>query len=123
MAQALGPGGESVPGGGLADGEADLLYKDEEGAGPERGAVNFARRPQIVSCENKQKTVGDQRRNEGFSLDESERPSGDGGDRDTDGGNDDDAFVGGGIEAGAESEKDQHGEDEHVRHRNHVKGL
>ena len=97
MAQALGPGGKSVPGGGLADGEAYLLYEDEEGAGPERCAVNFARGPQIVSCKNEQKTVGDQRRNERFPLYEGEGPTGDGGDRDADGGNDDDAFVRGGV--------------------------
>ena len=41
-AQSLRPSCEGVPGGGLADGGAYLLYDDQEGAGPNGGAMSFA---------------------------------------------------------------------------------
>ena len=49
----LYPGGEGVPGCGFGDGDADLLDKDEEGAGPEGGTMNLARRPEVVGDEKK----------------------------------------------------------------------
>src|SRR5579859_4457123 len=39
--------GERVPGRGVADRQADLLNKDQEGARPKRRPMNFARGPQI----------------------------------------------------------------------------
>ena len=112
-----------MPDGGLTDGEAYLLDKDKEDAGPDCGAVNFARGPEIVSHQNEKKAVGEQRRYQRFSVDHREGPARDGGDHDADGGDEDDAFVRGRIETSAERGKDKHGEDEHVGHGDYVEGL
>ena len=56
-------------------------------------------------------------------MDHGEGPAGDGGNHDSNGGDEDDAFVSGRIEAGAERGKDKHGEDEHIRHGNDVESL
>ena len=57
----LGPTGEGVPGGSLADGYPDLLHEDEKDAGPDCDTMHFSRRPQVVGHEHEQKCVGDER--------------------------------------------------------------
>jgi len=122
-AQRLRPSCEGVPCGGLADGEAYLLHDDEEGAGPNGGAMNFARGPQIVGREKEQESIGEESRNEGFPVNHGKGPAGDGSDHDSDGGDEDDALVGGRIEAGAKSKKDKHCKNEHIRHGDDVEGF
>ena len=122
-AQSLRPCCEGVPGCGLADGEAYLLHDDEEGAGPNGGAMNFARGPQIVSREKEQESVGEERRNERFPVNHGKGPAGDGGDHDSDRGYQDDALVGGRVEAGAKCAKNEHSKNEHIRHGDDVEGF
>src|SRR5439155_743366 len=45
----LHPRGETLPGDGSPDGTAHLLQDDQERAGPERGALNLSRGPQVVA--------------------------------------------------------------------------
>jgi len=85
----LGPGGERVPSGGLADGEPDLLDENEEGTGPNCGAMNFVCRPQIVGHKKEQKGIGKESRDERLSVDHGKRPAGDGSDHDPNGGDED----------------------------------
>lgn len=119
----LGPGGEGVPGDGMADGLADLLDEDEEDAGPERRAMNFSRGPQIVEHEKEKKDVGEESGDVGLAEDRRKRPAGDGGNQESGGGDNDEAVMGGGIEACAKCEKDEDGKAEHVRDGNDVESL
>ena len=85
--------------------------------------MNFARGPQIVGREKEQESVGEESRNERFPVNHGKGPAGDGGDHDSDGGDEDDALVGGRIEAGAKSKKDKDCKNEHIRHGDDVEGF
>lgn len=113
MGDGLNPGGEGVPSGSFTDGYAYLLNEDEEGARPDRGAVNFARGPQVVGHQKEQEDIGKQCSGDGISLAE-EGPAGDGSDHQGDRADEDEALVGRGIGAGTEREEDQGREDQHV---------
>jgi hypothetical protein len=107
----------------LADGEAYLLDEDEEGAGPDGGAMNFACGPQIVGREKEQESIGEESGNERFPVNHGKGPAGDGSDHDSDRGYQDDPLVGGRIEAGAKCEKDKHRKNEHIRDGDDVEGF
>lgn len=104
----------------MADGNADLLDKNEEGSAVESGAMNLACRPIVIGCDDEQKQVGDERCADGIAKQKGERPAGDGGDGQAAGGNKDQALVSGRIGASAKGKKDEDGEDQHVRQRNDV---
>jgi len=44
----LNPSGETTRDGGFAHGDAGLLQDDQENAGPERDAMDFASGPEVV---------------------------------------------------------------------------
>lgn len=102
-----------MPGGGVADRDSYLLDEDEEGACPDGGAVNLACGPQIVGHKNEKEDVGRECGRDWIAV-APDWPTGDGGDHQCDGADEDEPFVGCGIGTGAEGEEDERREDEHV---------
>src|SRR5260370_1054139 len=103
----LNPRGESVPRRCFANRYADLLHEDEVSAGPERGAMNLSRGPEIVSPQGEQKQIGEQRRHCRFSENDVDRPTRNCGDQQCRRRDDDEALVCWGIAAGAKGKENQ----------------
>jgi hypothetical protein len=118
-----GPGGDSVPGAGLRDGKAELLSNDEEGAGPESGAMKFAGGEEVVGGDEEHEAIGDQGGGEEFVVDRSERPTNYRGYQQRGGGDENQALVRGRIKAVAEGEEHEDAEKEHVRDRDDVESF
>ena len=76
----LDPTGKGVPENRVADGRRYLFHKDEKSSCPERSAMNLTRGPQIVDHQNCQENIGEQRRSERISVNQSQGPTSDGGD-------------------------------------------
>ena len=108
-----------MPGGGVADRDSYLLDGDEEGAGPDGGAVKLAGRPQIVGHKNQKEDVGRECGCDRITV-APDWPTGDRGDHQGDGADEDETFVGCGIGTGAVGEEDEGCEDQHVGQGNDV---
>lgn len=93
------PRREVVPRRGVSDWNANLLDENQESSGPQGGAVNLARGPIVIDCQNKQESVGDPRCPDGVPIQESVGPAGNGSDDQTDRGDEDNAFMRGRAEA------------------------
>ena len=121
--QGLRPGGEGVPDCGAAHGNTKLSHHRHERNGPERGAMYLARGPKIVGHEQQQKNVDEGAVEERSGCDHGEGRAASGCVQERDGGNQDQAFVGGWIEACAVGKEDQRRKHQHVADGNGVEGL
>lgn len=108
-----------MPRGCVADWDSYLLDEDEESAGPDRGTVKLARRPQVVGHKDEQEDVGAQCGDERIAV-APDWPTCDGGGHQGYGADKDEALVGRGIGTITEGEEDQGREDQNVRQRNDV---
>jgi len=91
--QSLDPGSEGVPSVCPPDRDPYLLYEDQESAGPDRGAVKPARRPQVVGRQDDQERVREQRCPDWHSVDHGQGPTRDRRNQEGNGGDKDQAFV------------------------------
>jgi hypothetical protein len=117
----LDPSSEGMPQGGFTNGHAGLLNDDEENAGSERGAVDFASGPEVVGNQCKQEKVRENAVYWIIALAESQGKARDGSDEDRCSGEEDIAFVRGGIYAATKGEIDEGAEEKHVREWDDVK--
>jgi len=119
----LHPSGECVPDCGAADGNTKLLRDDQERTTPDGGAVQLARGPQVVCHQQQHKKPAENAVQVGSARDCYEgRPAG-GSVHESDGREQNEAFVGGRIEAGAKGEEDQRRKHQHVAEGNGVESL
>src|SRR5438552_8745048 len=102
-----------MPGGGAADRDSYLLDEDEECACPKGGAVKLACGPQIVGHKNKKEDVGGECGRDRIAV-PPDWPTGDGGNHQCYGADEDQAFVGRGIGTAAKREEDKCCEDQHI---------
>src|SRR4051812_6323412 len=112
-----------MPCGRLANWQTNLLYENQEAAGPHRGAMNFVRGPQIVNDQGEQENVGQQGGDKNPTVAEGDGQASDGGNQKRVGGYVNETFVGSRIPAVSKSKKQDDGGDRHVRQRNNVKRL
>jgi hypothetical protein len=105
-----------LPGGGMTERMAQLFEGDEKDAGPESGAVDGADGEEIVGNEKEEQRVGAELGDEQIPPRDVNRPANESRAHQREGGNQNEALVRGGIEALAESKKDEDGEDEDVTH-------
>ena len=82
-----------MPGGGLRDGEAELLGYDQGDAGPEGGAMEFAGGEEVVGGEDEHDGIGNQSGDQHVAVDEGEGPAADSGDEQRGGGNQNEALA------------------------------
>ena len=103
----------------MADRDSYLLDEDEEGAGPDGGAMKLACGPKIVGHNNEKEDVGRECGRDRIPV-APDWPTGDGGDHKCDGADKDQAFVGRRIGPVAEGEENEGCEDQHVGQGNNV---
>jgi hypothetical protein len=115
----LHPSGECLPNGGATQWNTKLLRDDQERATPDCGAVQLARGPQVVCHQQQQKKPAENSVQVGSARDCDEGWPLGGSVHESDGREQNDAFVGGRIEAGAKG-KEERRKDQHVSEGNGV---
>jgi len=96
--------GKTLPGDGSPDWNSHLVQHDQEHAGPERGAMNPSRGPQVVADQQQQKRVAARLRQPEIPPRNVNGPADKGRIQKRNGGDEDEPLVRGRIEAVAEGE-------------------
>src|ERR1035441_1340963 len=115
--------GKGLPRMREGDGDAREMNDDEEERGKEGGLQDFALRGEVEDHHCQQEYERDQVLRLGVALEESDRPAADSGIDETDGGDEDEPLVDGGLTAVAIREEGQHAEDEDGAEGDDVEGF
>lgn len=119
----LDPSSEKLPDGGVCKREAQKAHTDHQNAAQRCGTMQFVRGPQIIECQQKQEAVGSKQGWENPLIEEEDVKAGERGPKKRDGRDQDEAFVGGRIFAGAIRKKYKNREHDHFAERNDVEGF